>query len=210
MCLDLKIWKNVLEKPEETFKKQEKKASLGEGVKHIGIAGIVAGIIIGILAWLGIYTTGNTIGALKLLSMGIGPVAFISSVILVPIILIVTWLIGSGILYIFAKIFNGKGSYTAQSYLIAIYSAPLIIISAILALIPVIGMVTNVMISLYSVILLTLSLKQCHRVSISKASLIWMIPVWIVMIILVLVALWIASFVPAYYAQSLSGTVPRI
>ena len=196
MCLNFEIWKEVLTKPQETFKKQEKKANLGEGIKHIGIAGVIVGVITGIAAWIGMATVGSLLGTPGLtLGVGIGIAAFLSSVILTPIFAVIWWLIGSGILYIFAMIFGGKGSYTTQSYLIALYSAPLMILSAILVLIPIVGAIVNFLVMLYGLYLLTLALKQVHKVTTGKAVAIWFVPLVIVVIIIaVMFSVWLATF----------------
>jgi len=181
MCLDFNLWKDALVKPAETFKKEEKKADFGKGIKHIGIAGIIAGVILGIAAMAGLTLTGSMFG-LGSLGAGAGIGAFLLLLVITPIYFVIAWLIGSGIIYIFAMIFGGKGDYKTQSYLIAIYAAPLSIILMILMLVPVAGPIINFLIVLYSLYLLTLALKQTHKVTTGKAVLIWIIPVAIVAI----------------------------
>jgi len=181
MCLDFNLWKDALVKPAETFSKEEKKADFGKGIKHIGIAGIIAGVILGIAAMAGLTLTGSVFG-LGSLGAGAGIGTFLLLLVITPIYFVISWLIGSGIIYIFAMIFGGKGGYETQSYLIAIYAAPLSIISAILILVPVAGPIVNFLIGLYALYLLTLALKQAHKVTTGKAVLIWIIPVAIVAI----------------------------
>ncbi|MCD6477929.1 MAG: YIP1 family protein [Candidatus Aenigmarchaeota archaeon] len=183
MYINYNLWKDVLVKPAETFKKQEKKADLGEGVKHIGIAGIITGFIVGLAAAAGLTVAGSMFG-LSTFGAAAGIGAFLISLILTPIVAVIMWLIWSGVLYIFAMIFGGKGSYTTQSYLIAIYTAPLMIITGIIGLIPVAGGAINFLIGLYSLYLLTLALKQAHKVTTERAVIIWLIPVIIVAIAL--------------------------
>lgn len=187
MFLDFELWKKALTDPKKTFKKQAKKAELGEGVKHIGIAGVIAGIIAGIAALVLGSAAGSMFGTAGLsMGAGFGAAAFLASVILTPIFAVIGWLIGSGILYIFAMIFGGKGSYTKQSYLIAIYYAPLMIISAVLMLIPVVGQIVNFLVGLYSLYLLTMALKETHDFSTGKAVGVWLVPLIIVIVIVVI------------------------
>ncbi len=165
------IWKAALLKPANTFKTQSRKANLKEGAMHVGLAGLIVGVIVG-LAMLLLGTTIETAG----FGAALGITGFIASVILTPIISIIGWLIGSGIYYIVAMILGGKGSYSTQSYLIAIYSAPISIITSIVGLIPIIGLL-NFVIFLYSLYLLTLALKETHRFTTIKAALVWIIPI---------------------------------
>ena len=189
MCLDFEIWKNAIIDPEKTFKKEEKKADIGKGIKQIGIAGIISGILSGIAMWVGITKMGSLFGLPgATIGSGIGAMTFLTTIILTPIMAVISWLIWSGIIYIFAMIFGGKGSYATQSYLIALYTAPLMIIYSFLAFIPVIGQIIIFLVGLYSLYLLTMALKQSHKLSTGKAVAIWLVPAVIIAIILIVFA----------------------
>lgn len=208
MCLDFETWKNAIVKPKETFKKEEKKASIGEGIKQIGIAGIISGILSGIAVWLGITTMGSFFGFQgAAFGVGLGITAFLVSVILTPIMAVISWLIWSGIVYIFAMIFGGKGSYATQSYLIALYTAPLMIIYSFLAFIPVIGQIITSLVGLYSLYLLTMALKQSHKTSTGKAVAIWLVPAIIIVIVLIAFAITAFSTLATFYGISNIPTI---
>ncbi len=182
--IDFKIWKEVLTKPVEAFKKEEKKADLGKGAMHLIIAGVIAGFISGLAVLFGITAVG-TMGGFDSMVMGagVGVFAFIASLILTPIMSVIGWLIGSGIIYVFAMIFKGKGNFTNQSYLLALYGAPLMVINSILGIIPFIGPILAFLVWLYGLYLLTMAIKQVHKVSTGKAVAIWLIPVVVVAVI---------------------------
>lgn len=179
MCIiDFNLWREVLTNPVETFKKHEKKADLGKAAMQLLIAGLIAGFFTGIGAVAGLATAGSIggVGA-GMMGAGMGLLTFIAALVMTPIIVVIGWLIGSGIIYVFAMIFGGKGNFTVQSHLIALYTAPLIIVSAILGLIPILGGVLSLLLGLYSLYLLTMALKQVHKVSTGKAVAIWLIPI---------------------------------
>ena len=128
----------------------------------------------------GVLLLGTALDAAGL-GASVGVAGFITSVIVTPIVSIISWLIGSGIYYIFAMILGGRGNYKTQSYLIAIYSAPIAIITSIIGLIPLVG-ILNFLVFLYSLYLLTLALKETHRFTTLKAALTWIIPLVLIII----------------------------
>jgi hypothetical protein len=180
------LWKNTLLNPKKTFKKEKKKSNLGLGANYIVKAGIVAGIITGI-------------ASLNLTSA-------IISIIAYPLISLVSWLFGSGVNYVFAKLLGGKGDYTKQSYLLSLYIAPLSIVSAIITSIPVVGVWLSFFVSIYGFYLLTLALKEAHGYSTGRAILTWLIPF---VIIAAIVASLVAMFF-VYYASAYGSMLPDI
>lgn len=184
------IWKNVLINPAGTFKAQAKKADYAEAVKHVGIAGIIQGILTGILLMMGLSAVGGILGY-GMLGASIGIMSIVLLAILVPISAIIGLFIGSGILYIIAKILGGKGDYQTQTYLMAIYMAPIGIISGVLGMIPLAGIVIALIAMIYAIYLLTLSLKETHKYSTGKAVLTWLLPV---IVVILLVGVLAASF----------------
>ena len=175
----IKLWKDVLLNPRQTFKKEKKKANLGSAVKQVLIAGIIAGIISGLAEFSSESLT---------------------TLVSTPIAAIIGLIFGSGFYYLFARLFGGKGNYREQTYLIAIYSAPLSIISSIVSSILIISaladslllMIPFLLVSLgifaYSVYLLTLIFKEAHGLSTGRAILTWLIPL-IIMVVIIILAL---------------------
>jgi hypothetical protein len=181
MCLDkmIQLWKNVLLSPKKTFKKEKKKSNLGLGAKYILIAGAITGIIVGIVS--------------------LNPIILLTSIILYPLINLLSWLIGSGINFVFARILGGKGDYMKQSYLIALYSAPLSIISTIIFIIPTVGIWLSFLIAIYGFYLLTFALKEAHSYSTGRAIMTWLLPfIIVVAIVASMTALFFAYYVSAY------------
>lgn len=113
------LWIPALTKPTETFTKQKGKASLGDAVIAMCLAGLVGGAIGGLLAGL----TGLVVGAIA---------GLIVSGLLSPLIV-------NGVIWVMAKILGGKGSYSEQTYFYSLFAAPILIIGGVLTLIPVVG-----------------------------------------------------------------------
>lgn len=187
--INLDLWKEVLTNPVKTFAKEEKKADLGKAVMQLIVAGVIAGFFGGLGALAGLSTAGSLGGmGTGMMGAGLGIFAFIAALIVTPIMVVIGWLVISGILYVFAKVFGGKGNFTTQSYLISLYTVPLVIISSVLNLIPIIGGALSFILALYGLYLLTMSLKQAHKVSTGKAVAIWIIPVIALTVLALLVA----------------------
>ena len=131
------------------------------------IALLVAGAISGLLG--------------KLLSGDVG--AMVTGLIGGAIGGLIGYYIGQVILWIFAKIFGGKGGLGFQANLLALFYAPLTVVNSILALIPVVGLILTLIVGIYELVLLTFGLKVTHEYSTGKAVLTWLVPAIIVAII---------------------------
>ena len=204
--MNFNLWIDSLTKPIPTFKKEKKKANLGEGALHMAVAGLITGFITGLYEMF----FGSIFASqfLPIASPLAGPMIFLASLIITPIIAVIWWLIVSGILYIFALLLGGKGSYATQSYLYAIYSAPLGIISSILLLIPLAGWLLSFILMIYGLYLLTMALKEAHNYTSGRALLTWLVPVGIVVIILVvLVGLAFMYFMGAFVGGPVAGMI---
>jgi hypothetical protein len=176
------VWKDALMKPFATFEKKKKGGNLMEGLKHMVVAGVIAGVLAALAATffsMPLATTGA-------LGQAFAGMAVVGVLISTPIMAVIGWLIGSIVYFIFAKLLGGKGSYATQSYLLALYSAPVMVLSAVFGLIPVVGSVLGLLLSLYGLYLLTMALKSAHGFDTIKAALCWVIPA-VIMVVLVLV-----------------------
>lgn len=189
MCKQyFKKWQDALSKPGQTFRKERGKASLSEAVKHMGLAGLIAGAI-------------NAAAVLLTLSStAFSAILSLLLVILMPIILIISLLIGSGIIYLLAKLFGGKGDYNTQTYLFSLYQAPILLLTTLVAFIPLVGWAINVAIAAYSLYLLTLALKETHKYSTSRAVATWLVPS-----LLLIAIVFVAVAAVAFLAMSIIG-----
>ncbi len=167
-------WCDALTKPKETFRKEKKNASLSEAAKNIGLAGLIVGII-------------QAIVVLAVSASLFSVIFAASSIILMPIFSIVAMLIGSGVLYLLAKLFGGKGDFNTQTYLFSLYQAPIILIASLVSFIPFAGTIIVFVIELYALYLLTFALKETHNYSTGRAILTWLVPIIILIITVALI-----------------------
>ena len=160
-------WKQALLEPQKLFVKEIRNANLEEATKMIAAAGLFFAILYSILSPL-------------------AGVDYVTVIIGFPIISIIGWLISSAIYYLFARLLSGRGTYTQQSYLIALYQVPLVIIISISSLIPIVGSIVSILLSLYSLYLLTVAMRVAHRFSTGRAVLSWVIPIVVIVVIMML------------------------
>jgi len=186
----------VLLNPVAAFKKERKKASLNEGAKHLVVSGLITGFIIALAAVVGIskLNYGQLVGASL----------FVGVWVLTPIWMLVAWLIGSGVLYVIALLLGGKGSFGTQSYFIALYSAPLTLITTILGFIPILGWVANLLLIFYSLYILTMALKEAHGFETAKAVFVWLIPVIIILLIVAIAAVALIGILASLVSSGLT------
>ncbi len=149
-------WFRVLINPKETLGEEKEKATLKEAVAHVGIAGLIVGIIVAIC----------TIGGL-IPPSGITTSQGLYYVLLFPLIFISTLLISSLFFFLFATLLGGKGDYTTQTYLISLYSAPL----GMLEMVPFL----NILAGIYGICLLVLTLKETHNLSTGRSVVGWLV-----------------------------------
>jgi len=193
-------WINVLIKPKEVFAEEKANASLGKAIKIIFVAGIITGIFQVIASFIlfaffettfhraiSSYDTffGRALSLPEYLTL-----SFVSSIIFA----LIFFLIGSGMYYIFAKLLKGKGNFTTQTYLVALVSAPCMVIVAAINIIPFMGMILSLFVGIYELYLLTLALREVHQYSTGRAILSWLIPA-IVLVVIAFVILIMGFFI---------------
>jgi hypothetical protein len=172
-------WKKVLMEPKKAYAQMKGKPDLMVAAKHLVVAGVISGAIVAVIALLGGGALLGVGGA------AIGGVIGLAAIITTPIALLIGWVIGSVILLIFAKLLGGKGSFAKHSYMIALYSAPLFVISTIVGIIPIAGGLLSALVGLYGLYLLTLAMMYAHGFDMVKAALVWIIPLAIVIVLAV-------------------------
>jgi len=153
-----KKWINVLVKPVETFRKEKNNSDSAEAVKMLAAAGVIAGII---------YAVGFTFFDLPMLSFGShGPgeraLYGLVMILFMPLSAIIHVFMLSVLLYLFANFSGRKVNLTTQTYLIALFASPLMIIYMSAFILPC-GAVIAVITIMYFIYLLILVLRETHR-----------------------------------------------
>ena len=169
----LNLWKRVLTKPEQTFKTEIKKSAPEEFTKNLAIAGLITGFIAGVISAFGL--SGTILG---------GITTFVLILVAMPLAFIAGTLLNSAILYVFSWLLGGKGSFTNQCYLISLFTAPINIMFYSLIFIPIVNIIAMIGLGIYSLYLLTVALRQAHGFDTSKAILVWLMPIVIVLLLM--------------------------
>lgn len=76
----------------------------------------------------------------------------------------------SGVLWLAAKMMGGAGSYEKQTFLFSSFATPLVMLSAIIYLFPLLGPLVVVALVLYNLYLTFLALKVVHQLPTEKAA----------------------------------------
>ncbi len=105
------------------------------------------------------------------------------SFVLVP----VGFFIGSGIYFVVAKLFGGEGTFEEQSYLLATFSAPIIIVNSVIGIIPFLGGCITFFISIYQLVLTYYAVKVSHKLTSGKALMTVLIPILVLFLCVICV-----------------------
>jgi hypothetical protein len=81
------------------------------------------------------------------------------------------------VLFLFARMLGGKGSFGTQSYLQSLFYGPLALVQQVVVVIPAAGRVLFALVALGSLYPTTTSLKAAHGYSSVRAVLTWVLPV---------------------------------
>ena len=185
---------NALTKPVETFKKEKKKANLMEGIKLILIGSFIAGIFGGISSYINLSSLNAQMGGISS-AMLVG--VFIGNLILNPIFAIIFSLILGGMIFIMAKLLGGKGEFGVHFGLMALVMAPMFLLSNALNIVPFVGGILSILVTLYVLYPLTISVKEAYGLDTVKAVVSWLVPVVILIVTMVVFAAIIAVLIGA-------------
>lgn len=171
-CSFLRTWAGAVSKPGKTFAAElKKKPTLMQGSIHILLASIVSAVVMGLSGELeAVY------GMMALTNPAIGYLFWAVLLLVVILMSVITWLALSGVMYFMSRLLKGRGNFAQQSYLIAIYTAPVTAATSIISLAGQIGGIINTIIGVYSLYLLTVALRTVHKYSTGRAIVTWLIP----------------------------------
>ncbi|MFQ5575403.1 MAG: YIP1 family protein [Anaerolineae bacterium] len=201
----LQTWMNVLTKPGEAVFEAERERPYANLTTAL-IWVVVAGVLVAIFSGIGFLIQGAIGGgasamqsllgqaelppevADQLLAYTAGGVggtlvgAFCGGLILTPLF----FLIGSGIYWIIAKLFGGTGSFEGQTYLLATFGAPLMVVSGLVGIVPFgIGGCLSFLVSIYQLVLTYFAVKVSHGLTSGKALGVILIPVAVLLVCVV-------------------------
>ncbi len=162
----------------------------------IGLAIISALLSIGILnvALSTNPTARQSFGAIGAAS-GVFAILFL---IFIPI----AFFIGTGIYHLIAKAFGGRGTFLTYCYCYLLFAVPLGIISGVLGLIPFVGSLASLAISIYQIVLQVYMTMAVHRLTGGKATLaVLILPIIGIVIGIIVFVVFIAAIVGATHSR---------
>src|SRR5579859_7157335 len=92
-----------------------------------------------------------------------------------------------GVQYLLAKMFKGEGTFVGQAYTFLLFQVLLGILSALIGIIPIVGLLSAV-VSIYAVVLNVFQVMAAHRLSGGKATMVVLIPIGVVIVLFALCA----------------------
>ncbi len=143
-------------------------------------------------------TSGVNYGAFLAFSVG----GSIFSIVAVPL----GFFISVGVQYLLARAFKGRetgqGTFLAQSYTRLLFDAPLSIARYVLGIIPILGGLIGLALSIYGIVLNVYSIMAVHRLSGGRAAAVVLIPIVVLYLVLFLCVL---AFVLLIFAATSKG-----
>lgn len=168
----VETWIKALTSPtEETYTKIAKDpgASLGKAILWIFLVGLVGSLISGVLP--SVFGTSLVPFGEEYLPPTFYERDFGSTILCSPvagILTVLSSLIATGIVYVFAKMLGGTGTYERLFYTFAAYQVPLELVISVLNPIPLIGCL-NLFLGLYALVLLVIATKAVMEFDWGKA-----------------------------------------
>ncbi|MBI3537762.1 MAG: YIP1 family protein [Chloroflexi bacterium] len=178
---------NVLTKPSTaSFEAAKSTVNTTSTVVGLAAAGAITGLIAGLVTAFGI---------------GAGVAGLIGGMIGGVIGGVIGALIGfyviQAVVFVVAKVFGGTGGYMDQANLMATFYVPLLIVSALLGLIPVVGAILGFVVLAYELFLTGLGLQVAQSLPSQKA--------WLAVVVLVVLYIVFVVFLAAAVFAIVAG-----
>lgn len=158
------------------------------------LAGVAVGALVGLLLSWGVHVfagraPGDFMGLASIWVSHGTPAPFADWTIVVPFGVIVGFYDFEIILFIFARLLGGRGSFGRQAYAQSLFYAPLAIVQQLVAATPVAARVIFAAAALWSLIPTTTSLKAVHGFSTARAVLTWVSPIVLNVVVVAVVVM---------------------
>jgi hypothetical protein len=161
------------------------------GQSHVKtFVGVLVAAIFGVgLSWVAHWLLrGPRAESMGLASMWVksgtqAPVA--SWIVLVPLGVIYGFYTFQIVLFLFARLLGGRGSFGTQSYVQSLFYGPLAVVQQVVVVVPSVGRLLFALVAVSSLIPTTTSLKAAHGYSSARAVLTWVLPVILNIVVVV-------------------------
>jgi hypothetical protein len=194
----LQVWKDLVFEPNETIKSEMKNASLMGGAKDVAVSSLVYIIAMALyfaefmgffflLAFIPIVlgTSGGLWGCIYPIIIAV--LIAIAIIIACVLFCVIGWLFYSGVEFLLARLFGGKGDYTTHAYLEALSTAsmavaltPFMLLYLIPCLFLCVGVIAQpfmMLIGIYNIYLRHLIVRQVHGLDRNKSIAVVLIPI---------------------------------
>jgi len=165
-------WIGIVKNPEAEFGKAIYDASLASALFQM----ILASVLVGSMSALATYFSVPQELAASL------PLFLAASMAMSGLSVFFGWLLLSFIVLALSRITEGKGSFALQSYLVALFLAPLSVVSALLSFVP-FGEFLVFLLFFYNLYLLFLSVKVCHGFDVKKAAIVVVLSLFLIIVL---------------------------
>lgn len=117
----------------------------------------------------------------------------------------VTFLLGSGLIWVISRMLGGMGTYTSQTYLLATFTAPITILTGLLSFLPLLGTLLVLALNIYQLALTYYALQAAHGFTSGRAVTAVLAPL-LLGFLFVCCALFILSFIIAAVTVPVSAS----
>jgi hypothetical protein len=106
--------------------------------------------------------------------------------------------LSNGLVYLGARIFGGTGDSTTQAYLASLFAVPVGIVSGLVGLVPCVGLIAVLAVSVYAVVLNVRTVKVVHNLTTGQAVAAVLVPALVIgVLVACLVVVGLALLGPA-------------
>jgi hypothetical protein len=113
------------------------------------------------------------------------------------VITVIGFYLSNGLSYLGARVLGGNGDFNTQTYLVSLFAVPAGIVSGVLTLVPCLGLLAALAVSIYAVVLNVRAIKVTHDLTTGKAVVAVLWPVVLILILACLVVVVLALLGPA-------------
>lgn len=159
------VWSMVLSNPSVvTFQTilSDVNANLNRGLIWVLIAGFISGVA-SFITQLIFGGSAFNFGQTSTTSSSLGAGFSFIFIFITPIIAVIGFVIGAGIIHISAKILGGQGDWDPLAYAMSAVYAPLSIIGGVASIIPCLGALVALGAGLYQIVLYVIAIKTVHQ-----------------------------------------------
>lgn len=153
----------VLTRPSvKTFVSEKERGNWGLVWFQMLILGALCALILGIAYLISPPNVSAMVSASGMSQQALQTTAALTSVILTFILTPISFLAATGVLYLIARAFRGRGTYLQQISVTLLFGVPMVLLSTLLSLIPLVGSWLLWLPHVYSIVLIVLAMIAVH------------------------------------------------